>query len=305
MRALVTWGSSRGGTEGIGRMLGEALERHGFEVSAAPASRATSPEGFDAVIVGGALYSNRWSAVARRFVNRHVGALRKVPVWLFSSGPLSDAAEREAIPATAQVAVLAEGIGARGHVTFGCRLTADARGFPASAMAKEKAGDWRSPDRIRAWAAELATALANAVPGRFVDHPARSLARLLVHAVAGWALCAVTMLALLRAFSISVALALHAIAAPLVFTALAWRYFRARGAREALPTAVAWTAVVAVLDLVIVAGLAQRSFAMFQSVVGTWLPFALIFLATWATGEILSMMPGPARREADRRRDRP
>jgi menaquinone-dependent protoporphyrinogen oxidase len=110
------------------------------------------------VIVGGVPYSNRSSAVARRFVNRHLGELRMVPVWFFSRGPLSDAAEREAIPATAQVAVLAERVGAKGHVTFGGRLAPDARGFPASAMAKKKAGDWRNPERIRAWAAELAAA---------------------------------------------------------------------------------------------------------------------------------------------------
>ena len=30
---------------------------------------------------------------------------------------------------------------------------------------------------------------------------------------------------------------------------------------------------------------------MFASIAGTWLPFALIFLATWATGSILAMMP--------------
>ena len=61
--------------------------------------------------------------------------------------------------------------------------------------------------------------------------------------------------------------------------------------REPLPTAIAFTAIVVVLDAVVVAGLIQRDFGMFASVFGTWLPFALIFLATWATGAIMSMMP--------------
>jgi menaquinone-dependent protoporphyrinogen oxidase len=58
-----------------------------------------------------------------------------------------------------QVQELLERIGARGHVTFGGRLPADAKGFPASAMAKTRAGDWRDPERIRGWAADVAVEL--------------------------------------------------------------------------------------------------------------------------------------------------
>jgi menaquinone-dependent protoporphyrinogen oxidase len=46
--------------------------------------------------------------------------------------------------------------GARGHVTFGGRLLPDATGFPASAKAKTKAGDWRGRARIHAWATNVA-----------------------------------------------------------------------------------------------------------------------------------------------------
>jgi hypothetical protein len=31
-RVLVTWGSKRGGTEGIGKIIAGELERHGFDV---------------------------------------------------------------------------------------------------------------------------------------------------------------------------------------------------------------------------------------------------------------------------------
>ncbi|MBN2369141.1 MAG: hypothetical protein JXO72_01495 [Vicinamibacteria bacterium] len=296
MRVLVTWGSKRGGTEGIGRILGEALEAHGFEVVAAPADRAGNPDRFDAVVVGGALYANRWSAVARRFVSLHADQLRRMPVWLFSSGPLDDSADRGSIPAAPQVEVLAERIGAQGHVTFGGRLAPDAKGFPASAMAKKTSGDWRNPERIRAWAAELAAALPSAKPGQPARHPARSVPRLLAYAAMGWALCGAMMATLPHVVGLAAALVVHAIAAPLIFTALAIRYFRALGARDPLPTAVAWTATVASLDLVVIAGAAQRSLDMFRSVPGTWLPFALIFLATWATGEIMWMLPSPEQR---------
>lgn len=52
-------------------------------------------------------------------------------------------------------------IGARGHVTFGGRLAADAKGFPASAMAKTRAGDRRDPEQVRHWVGAVGDALAH------------------------------------------------------------------------------------------------------------------------------------------------
>jgi hypothetical protein len=40
------------------------------------------------------------------------------------------------------------------------------------------------------------------------------------------------------------------------------------------------------MDLFIVALLIEKSFAMFKSILGTWLPFTLIFLATYFTGRL-------------------
>ncbi|HSK01543.1 MAG TPA: flavodoxin domain-containing protein, partial [Kofleriaceae bacterium] len=88
MRILVTWGSKRGGTAGIGQIVAETLRAGGHEVIAEPARAAPAPRDVDAVIVGGALYANRWHRDARRYMERHARALRRVPVWLFSSGPL-------------------------------------------------------------------------------------------------------------------------------------------------------------------------------------------------------------------------
>jgi hypothetical protein len=44
-----------------------------------------------------------------------------------------------------------------------------------------------------------------------------------------------------------------------------------------------------------------RDFAMFSSFAGTWLPFGLIFLATWVTGLAMSMMPAPRPADATAR----
>ena len=94
MRVLITWGSKRGGTAGIGQIIAEELRERGHEAIAVPSDEAPPLHGFDAVIVGGALYANRWHRGARRFVDRHARALRRVPVWLFSTGavwpPIAD-----------------------------------------------------------------------------------------------------------------------------------------------------------------------------------------------------------------------
>jgi menaquinone-dependent protoporphyrinogen oxidase len=295
MRVLITWGSKRGGTEGIGRTLGEALRSHGFEVVTTAVEEVHGRElaTFDAVIVGGGLYANRWAASARRFVSRHRDQLRKVPVWFFSSGPLDDSADRGEIPATTQVVVLAERIGAIGHVTFGGRLAPDARGGAAGALAKTHSGDWRNPARIRAWADDLAGALATARPRPPVEHPARSLHRLLAHAAVGWGVCAVLMGALIALVSPGAALVLNAVVTPLVFAAIARHYFAARGARDPLPTAATWTAIVAALDLGIVVLAGQRSLALFANIPRIWLPLALIFLVTWGIGALMSTLPWP------------
>jgi hypothetical protein len=99
------------------------------------------------------------------------------------------------------------------------------------------------------------------------------------------------MLALLNLVSPAAALAIHAMATPLFFTAIAWHYFHAPGARDAVPTAITWTAIVVLLDLAIIAGITQHSLAIFKSFAGSWLLFGLIFIATWITGDVMSMVP--------------
>jgi menaquinone-dependent protoporphyrinogen oxidase len=287
MRILVTWGSKRGGTEGIARTIGDALRREGVEVLVLPAREAKRATGFDAAVIGGALYANRWHADARRFVILRQRELRKAPVWFFSSGPLDDSATRGNIPPTRQVEILMERVGAQGHVTFGGRLTLDAN----TVLAKKRAGDWRDPGAIRNWASEVARALPTARPRPAVVQAGASWIALFSHAALGWVLCATLMGVVLHVMPVGAALAVHALLAPLFFVAIAIHYFRARGARDPLPTALTFVGVVVVLDLVVVAGTVQHSLAMFASFVGLWLPLVLTFLATLATGELMSTMP--------------
>ncbi|RKG81714.1 flavodoxin domain-containing protein [Corallococcus terminator] len=160
MRVLVTYGSKRGGTEGIARWLAQALRDEGLDAEVAAPQDVGDVSGYGAVIVGGSLYANRWHRDARRFVHRHARRLRERPTWFFSSGPLDASASDGDLPPTPQVRALMEQVHASGHMTFGGRLEADARGFLARSMAREHAGDWRDLEQLRRWAASLAEALA-------------------------------------------------------------------------------------------------------------------------------------------------
>ena len=160
MKILVTYGSKLGGTEGLAVMIGDALRRSGFDVDVEPAARVASIGGYDAVIVGGALYAGRWHRDAVRFVKRHKRQLRERPVWLFSSGPLDDSAETGDIAPVPQVRKLMPLIAPEGHETFGGRLAPDAPGFIARSMAKKLSGDWRSPQHVARWTAQIVDELA-------------------------------------------------------------------------------------------------------------------------------------------------
>ncbi len=175
MRVLVTFGSRRGGTESLAYIVGDGLREHGLDVDVLPTGKAHDISGYDAVIVGGAIYMSRWHPAARRFVHRHAAQLRQRPVYFFSSGPLDDSASTGEIPPVSGVAELMERIGARGHATFGGRLSPYARGLPASAMAKNHAGDWRDEAQVRAWAADIGRQLTGAA-GAAAAEPRRERA---------------------------------------------------------------------------------------------------------------------------------
>lgn len=195
-RVLVAYGSKRGGTAEIAEVIAAAMRERGLEVDCRRAAEVHDVGVYDAVIAGGALYLFRWVREARRFISRHTAALRGRPVWMFSSGPLDDSAREHEVPPVRGVAALMKRAGARGHVTFGGRLAKDAKGFPASAMAKTHAGDWRAWDQIRAWARQTAGEI-EALP-RPISAPAPAPAR--------WPLAALCLLVGLTALGGGIAL---------------------------------------------------------------------------------------------------
>ena len=112
---------------------------------------------------------------------------------------------------------------------------------------------------------------------------------IVTHAVVGWGLCGATIGVGRKVTTLRNALIAHAIAAPIIFGAVSVVYFRLFGSTGPITTAAMFLAIVIFLDVVVIALLVEKSFAMFRSVLGTWLPFALIFLATWLTGMVMAV----------------
>lgn len=107
---------------------------------------------------------------------------------------------------------------------------------------------------------------------------------ILAHAFVGWMLCAATMGIGMSVTSLDNTLIAHAIGAPIFFTIVSLVYFNKFNFTTPLQTATIFIAFVIAMDFFVVAMLINRSFEMFTSLLGTWIPFALIFTSTYLTG---------------------
>jgi hypothetical protein len=110
---------------------------------------------------------------------------------------------------------------------------------------------------------------------------------ILTHAVLGWALCGAIMGIGRVVTSIELTLIVHAVGAPVIFTLLSLNYFKHFHYTTPFQTAVIFVGFVIFMDVFLVALLIERSFEMFTSFLGTWLPFLLIFSSTYLTGRII------------------
>ena len=109
----------------------------------------------------------------------------------------------------------------------------------------------------------------------------------LAHAFVGWMLCAATMGIGMAVTTLDNTLVIHAIGAPIFFAIVSLVYFRKFNFTTPLQTAVIFIAFVIAMDFFVVALLINRSFEMFTSLLGTWIPFALIFTSTYLTGMLI------------------
>jgi hypothetical protein len=106
----------------------------------------------------------------------------------------------------------------------------------------------------------------------------------------------------MRLLPLQNALLLHLFAAPLIFALVSFSYRRKAPSSEPVLVAAGFTAFVMAMDFILVAWVIQKSFAMFRSTMGTWMPFAMIFISSWMTGR--SMKKSGSLRNGRRKKSR-
>jgi hypothetical protein len=109
---------------------------------------------------------------------------------------------------------------------------------------------------------------------------------ILLHAFAGWAFCSAIMGIGMSVTSVQTTLIAHAVGGPIGFIFLSIIYFRKFNYTGPISTAIIFISFVIFMDVFVVALLILKNTDMFKSVLGTWLPFTLIFVVTVFTGRV-------------------
>lgn len=107
---------------------------------------------------------------------------------------------------------------------------------------------------------------------------------ILILGLLGWALCGAIIFVGMSITTLETALVVHAVGAPVIFAAISWLYFTTLRYTTPLQTAALFVLIVIFMDFFLVSLVINRSLEMFQSLLGTWIPFVLIFLSTYLTG---------------------
>ena len=183
-KVLVVYATRHGATKGIAERIGSVLVESGVACTVTAAEESPDPSTADACIVGSGVYMGSWLGAGTDYLARHVTSLSKMPVWLFSSGPLpgstkgkpgADPIEDALGPADGpgsggrkKVKALSDEIRPRDHKVFQGAYdpTDPPRSIPERVLRMLPAsknilpvGDFREWDLIDAWAREIAAAL--------------------------------------------------------------------------------------------------------------------------------------------------
>ena len=160
MKVLIAVASKYGATAEIGADIAKVLGDRGHVVMRTMPEEVDSLNGYDAVIVGSAVYMGHWMPQARELIDRVGRSLAERPVWLFSSGPIGEPPKPEEDPV--DVAEILRITKARDHRVFAGKLVRKQLTFAERAMViafRTSDGDFRDRTEIRSWASEIADAL--------------------------------------------------------------------------------------------------------------------------------------------------
>ncbi|MYW62624.1 flavodoxin [Streptomyces sp. SID8379] len=167
MKVLVTYASVYGATRQVARRIGDRLCEARLHVDVLACDEVTAVGGYDAVVVGSAVYDRTWPAPALRFLRNHSEALATRPTWAFSvgvparlQGAWKDFADRESAVVLARFAdvfrpgghEMFAGVLAREHLPWRRRWLFRAAGG--------RYGDFRDWEAIDRWANGIGRTLA-------------------------------------------------------------------------------------------------------------------------------------------------
>jgi hypothetical protein len=123
---------------------------------------------------------------------------------------------------------------------------------------------------------------------------------LLAHALIVWMFCDAVMVIGMAVVGTEAALIIHLIAAPIFTILVSGFYFRKFNYTTPFQTALVLISFIIIMDVFLVAMIINKSFDMFTSIIGTWLPFVLIFAAVYLTGVICIKHKIQAGRDMDK-----
>lgn len=107
---------------------------------------------------------------------------------------------------------------------------------------------------------------------------------LIAHSFIGWAFCAALMGIGPQLIGIEMTLIVHLILGPMGFGLLSIFYHKRFGYTSPIVTAAVFLLFVAAMDFFLIGLMVLGNLEMFASVIGIWLPFALIFLLSFGGG---------------------
>ena len=161
MKVLIAFASRHDSTHEIADVLAQEMRVAGHSVRVREVDAVKEIEQYEAAVIGSAIYMGTWMPEARHFVEEHKDTLAKIPVWLFSSGPLG---KDDGQPCTdpAHLDEVMRATRAHGHRLFTGKLDRSSLGLGERLIAtvvKAPDGDFRDWEAVRAWAREIAMAL--------------------------------------------------------------------------------------------------------------------------------------------------
>jgi menaquinone-dependent protoporphyrinogen oxidase len=158
MKVLVAAASRHGATQEIAEAIGRTLDAERVHASVVAIAEAGDPAGYDAVILGSAVYMGHWLDAAAKYVESWGTALSARPTWLFSSGPIGDPPRPDESQAVDVHDLLAK-TRTRGHKLFAGKLDKGKLGFGERAVMlafRAAEGDYRDWQEVEAWARTIA-----------------------------------------------------------------------------------------------------------------------------------------------------